>query len=456
VVWTNAIGLSVSGTTLTKTVPAGWGNAGASSTKAIASGNGYVDFTVTEAVSARMVGLSHFDVDQSYPSIDFALYATNNLLQVYENGVLRGSFGAYAAGDRLRVAVQAGVVCYLRNGTTFYTSTQTPIYPLLVDAAIYSPTASVNDVNISGLLTDSAPIEPVTWANAIGVSVSRNSLTKTATDGWGNAGASSNKAISGGGFVDFTVNDNVGARMVGFSGADVDQSYTSIDFALYATNNLLQVYEHGSFRGSFGPYAVGDHLQVVIASGIVRYRRNGVPFYTSMQVPSFPLLVDTAIYSSGYNIDQVVLCGESVQTAGECLTLTPDVTSAATAIFGGTAYPGQAAANAFDNTTGTFMSLYTSAGTYVGQDFGATPRKLRRVRLMGTSSFGFNAKLQYSDDGTTWADNGLTVTVPPGNNTWLEYAVAPSGGVHRYWRFLDLGTYAYLQIDEIEMLACAQ
>jgi hypothetical protein len=44
------------------------------------------------------------------------------------------------------------VVRYSRNGTVFYTSTLTPIYPLLIDAALYTASATIKDVVISGLL----------------------------------------------------------------------------------------------------------------------------------------------------------------------------------------------------------------------------------------------------------------------------------------------------------------
>jgi chitodextrinase len=315
IVWTNTAGVSVSGSSLTKTAVAGWGNAGASSTKAIASGDGYAEFTATDTVNARMLGLSHMDVDQMYGSIDFALYATNKLLQVYERGELKGSFGAYALGDRLRVAVQGGVVSYLRNGTVFYTSTQAPSYPLVADVAIYSPSSGVTDAAMAGLLADSAPIVPVSWTKAVGVSISGNSLTMTAPSGWGNAGASSTQAIaSGDGFVDFLATENSSARMVGFSRADPDASYTSIEFALYAANTVLQVYERGVLRGTFGSYAPGDHLQVVVTSGVVRYQRNGMVLYTSSQVPAYPLLVDTALYPTGYSIDRVMLSGQLVSS----------------------------------------------------------------------------------------------------------------------------------------------
>ena len=39
---------------------------------------------------------------------------------------------------------------YSKNGTVFYTSTKTPTYPLLVDAALYTQGATLNSAVISG------------------------------------------------------------------------------------------------------------------------------------------------------------------------------------------------------------------------------------------------------------------------------------------------------------------
>ncbi|HKO60049.1 MAG TPA: hypothetical protein VJV03_02725, partial [Pyrinomonadaceae bacterium] len=58
----------------TKTAAAGWGNAGASSTQSIASGDGYVETTISESNKYRMIGLSNGDSHQNYNDIDFAFY----------------------------------------------------------------------------------------------------------------------------------------------------------------------------------------------------------------------------------------------------------------------------------------------------------------------------------------------------------------------------------------------
>jgi hypothetical protein len=48
----------------------------------------------------------------------------------------------------LRVAVVSGVVKYSKNGVVFYTSTKAPVYPLLVDSALYNTGATLNNAMI--------------------------------------------------------------------------------------------------------------------------------------------------------------------------------------------------------------------------------------------------------------------------------------------------------------------
>ncbi len=69
---------------------------------------------------------------------------------VYEKGTSRGAFGTYTTGDKLQVAVESGVVKYKKNGTIFYTSTQAPTYPLLVDSALYTMGATLNSATLTG------------------------------------------------------------------------------------------------------------------------------------------------------------------------------------------------------------------------------------------------------------------------------------------------------------------
>ena len=69
------------------------------------------------------------------------------------------------------------------------------------------------------------------------------------------------------------------------------------------------MYERGTSRGGFGSYATGDALRVSISGGAVRYSRNGVLFYTSQQAATYPLLVDTALYTTAATLREVVISG---------------------------------------------------------------------------------------------------------------------------------------------------
>ena len=94
--------------------------------------------------------------------------------------------------------------------------------------------------------------------------------------------------------------------MIGLSNGDSNQNYPDIDFAIYsAVNGALYVYEGGASRGQFGTYATGDVLRVAVESGVVKYRKNGTLLYSSTVAPTYPLLVDTSIYSLGGTLNNV-------------------------------------------------------------------------------------------------------------------------------------------------------
>jgi YD repeat-containing protein len=75
--------------------------------------------------------------------------------------------------------------------------------------------------------------QPVTWTNAVGVTVNGNSLTTTG-NGWNTAGASSSQTIaSGDGYMEFTASETTTYRLIGLSNGDTNQNYDDIDYAVY-------------------------------------------------------------------------------------------------------------------------------------------------------------------------------------------------------------------------------
>ena len=122
---------TATGSTLKKTAGCdGCEDAGAFSTQALASGNGYLEVTASETTTQRLVGLSRGNTDTTGDDIDFAFqFWPGGTADVRENGLYRNAETSYAPGDKFRIAVASGVVRYYKNGVLFYTSTKAPDLP---------------------------------------------------------------------------------------------------------------------------------------------------------------------------------------------------------------------------------------------------------------------------------------------------------------------------------------
>jgi hypothetical protein len=314
VVWDAFDGVTVSGSSLTKTASTAWANGGAVSVQRLESGDGYVEVSAGQNDTHRLIGLSNGNSSSNWDDIDFGLYLYDTgELQVYEAGVLRGTFGTYAATDFLRVELSGGIVTYKQNGTVFYTSTATPTYPLLVDTALYTQGALLADPIIGGNWTEK--FEEVAWTAMVNSSARGNDLHKTSHGYNWDAGAVSTMAIvSGDGFVEFAGAAGVSA-MAGLSNGDSNEVYTDIDYAIYVENVNLVVFEAGVYRGNFATFETGDRLRVAVESGAVVYRKNGEVFYTSSVAPTYPLLVDTSLYRYSSDLRDAVVSGALVPAA---------------------------------------------------------------------------------------------------------------------------------------------
>lgn len=104
-----------------------WGNAGAVSTRAILSGDGYVESTAVSRTYHTIFGLGNGDTNADYTDIDFAIHLQGTIdghpgdLKIFENGVEKQTFGpTYVAGDVFRVAIRSNKVSYYKNGQLLY------------------------------------------------------------------------------------------------------------------------------------------------------------------------------------------------------------------------------------------------------------------------------------------------------------------------------------------------
>jgi hypothetical protein len=163
VIWTNAVGVTPSGNSLSK--PGGGSsdfNAGASSTRAIGSGDGFVEFTAPESTTDRIVGLGMGDPNQALGDVDYGIrLTTTGSYQIYFGGADTGKSGSYAAGDRFHVGIEAGMVRYYRQVSTgwllLHEAAASPVYPLRVDTSFSTPGGTITNVVIGGALQNAGP-----------------------------------------------------------------------------------------------------------------------------------------------------------------------------------------------------------------------------------------------------------------------------------------------------------
>jgi hypothetical protein len=275
VTWTNVSGtIQVNGNTIQKVSgTASWYDAGAISSQAIVAGDGYMEFTPGEINTWRMCGLGNADGGVHYADIDYAFFMVGGgWLQIYESGNFIGNFGTYAATDRLKVAVENGVVKYYRNSTLLYTSAVTPTYPLKVDASLNTVNSGVYNVVIT------SDLQNANWTNMSGtIQVNGNTIQKVSgTASWYDAGAVSSQAIvAGDGYMEFTPREINTWRMCGLGNADGGVHYADIDYAFFMVGGgWLQIYQSGNFIGNFGTYAATDRMKVAVEGGVVKYYRN--------------------------------------------------------------------------------------------------------------------------------------------------------------------------------------
>ena len=298
VVWMNVVGASVSGNSLTKTGSVTAWDAGGSSTNVIRDGYGYVEFTMPDLSHRVIAGLGTGDASVDYPDVEYGIYPVAGQIHVYEAGIYRGQFGSYVAGDRLRVEVDYGVIRYRVNGTVFYTSAVPPRYPLRADVSLFEPGTTINDVRIGH----------IAWTHEAGVAVAGSTLIKTGAAGW-TSGAISASVIEGAdGAMEFTATETNTTRVAGLSNGDSSESWDDIDFGIEVRDDAtIEVVEAGTSRGTFGAYGAGDRFRVEVRDGIIAYYRNGSSFYTSPGAPTYPLRVDTALYSANATLTDVGL-----------------------------------------------------------------------------------------------------------------------------------------------------
>ena len=158
------------------------------------------------------------------------------------------------------------------------------------------------DVFILGLNTGvggSGP-ENVAWTNGVNATISGSTLQKSGgCEGCPDAGAVSVQQIgSAGGYIEFTA----GSGHYYTAGLSNDTSSSTSHFLPYAfsiwPSGIWEVREQGTWKKD-GTYTAGQTLRIAVEGGTVKYYVNGALVHTSTAAPTYPLMFDTSLLSSG-------------------------------------------------------------------------------------------------------------------------------------------------------------
>jgi hypothetical protein len=162
------------------------------------------------------------------------------------------------------------------------------------------------------------------WTNVVHCTANGGSLQKTSGgEGLDDARAVSSQQLSAsGGYLEFTAVELGLIRLAGLSAGAGGGGWASIDFAIRlgpasASTGIADVREKGVWKADT-PFVTGDKFRIAVESGVVRYYKNAVPFYTSTKAPAYPLRADIAIFSVGGTIQNgVILQGPAAGPPGE-------------------------------------------------------------------------------------------------------------------------------------------
>jgi RHS repeat-associated core domain len=157
---------------------------------------------------------------------------------------------------------------------------------------------SVTNSSIPGLTLKSEVIvarvgNPTVWNSQVGLTEDDGILTKSAPDGWGNAGATSENVLApnvdGSIFINATRSDRISSYIIGFSSTT---TYNATDIAygieLYYNAGIQRVIVHESNATGIETthWMLGDVFEIARQGNYIRYYKNGVVFRSVLVDPA--------------------------------------------------------------------------------------------------------------------------------------------------------------------------
>jgi len=279
--------------------PAAWGNAAVTSFDQIASGDWSFEFRFP-AGGGQFAGVTNqaaLTGPTSYDGIRYGMHAditTPGAGYIYENGVFITGFSFTPGVTLFEIKHESGVVNYYVGGVLTHTSALSPIYPVGVGAAFYTPSTAMADAIIRASKTTSIvqvddvndfrrfttwQTEDINWSALKGATVlfGSNGLKLPAGSG-AQGGALSEEKVSGINFdLVFTI-VSYGVFYVAFNQGEAP-TFNRLDHAFKVdkygiTPVLAACYEEASndslSQGAGGAVANGYEVRIAMEDGVFK------------------------------------------------------------------------------------------------------------------------------------------------------------------------------------------
>lgn len=173
------------------------------------------------------------------------------------------------------------------------------------------------DLGICNYAFDGTIIDLNAWRTSSNV-IQDGRIVMTGTSTWGQRYIAGNRTFGRNTTMQCRVKVPSGSHnaMVGFKNNSDDGNYTQFPHAFYFCNGSFQVYENGSYLGSFGSYTGGKDYDVRIdsksgAGAIYYYRLSGTTtwtqIYSSTSANTAPLQVGMTVYAGTFELDDMAI-----------------------------------------------------------------------------------------------------------------------------------------------------
>ena len=154
--FTNLYKVVKEGDYLTKVATHSWDGNFETSSKI--SGDGFVEYTVTETDKINMIGLSDptGTLSNGYDKIDYAIYTgtgTGKRVHIYEEGVYKDFTPAvyFESGDTFRVERNGTTIRYKLNGVEFASTTNATLNDLIADGCLGALGSYIKDLYLADI-----------------------------------------------------------------------------------------------------------------------------------------------------------------------------------------------------------------------------------------------------------------------------------------------------------------